>query len=887
MKDFSIPGYRLIRELGHGGMATVFLAIQESFGREVAVKIMSEQLSADPTFGERFLREAKIVSSLVHPHIVTVYDVGTADGKHFLSMEYVPGEDLKATLNRLPLQQIVRVIKEVASALDYAGKKGYVHRDIKPENIMLKNDDGRAILMDFGIARACDTLNGMTQTGTAIGTPYYMSPEQAKGADVDSRSDLYSLGVVLFQLLSGKVPYSGDSAISVGIKHISEPIPQLPEYLAQIFQPIIDKLMAKSPDDRFQSGASLISSLNNLDPELFNKISTVFNQQFESNSDETVFQPAISAEFWSQSSQFYLSQTGNLSDPMSRSGDNLKLHVTSQTRQTNQSDETKKSKTKVFLIGIVAFAIVLISLIVEKLMIVPETPPPQVIVEQAPKPTPEEIKALVEAEKKEQRLSEIKLIVGQISKLEDQLLTDITVHKELYDKYLTLGNLQASHPAVSEGRNKLKNALLAHLNAMIVSGNYKEANVFLDEIVVQFPELTESQAAIKITKETNQNKDIDLWLVKGKKLLRSDRLTGSGSENAYSYFSKVLAVDPTNKDAIKGIDDIASRFLVLANKSKLSGDFDTAKSNIQKARDLNSGATSDIDKAQKELDLEIEKQVASRHPQQSKIDNLISRAQSLRNQGINIFPVGDSALDIYRSILELNPSDKKALSGIEDIEKFYRNEVMQRIIARNYSDAKQALNEVVSRLGVTPGVRKIAAILNDELSQAGEERYVLEESSATYIRQPISTPQSNTAVSDPVKPSGEIVVPSTTSESPLGLVNQLTPSTGSVIMKLVIQSENFSSVDLPRFKALSSGRVVYVGFKYANFESDTTLLTADLYDGGKTLKISTVPVVVKGESGQAFFKLARPVTGFSLGSYHLDISLSGTKIGSYQFMIEK
>lgn len=887
MIDFSIPGYRLIRELGHGGMATVFLAIQESFGREVAVKIMSEQLSADPTFGERFLREARIVSSLVHPHIVTVYDVGTANGKHFLSMEYVPGEDLKATLNRLPLQQIVRVIKEVASALDYAGKKGYVHRDIKPENIMLKNDDGRAILMDFGIARACDTLNGMTQTGTAIGTPYYMSPEQAKGAEVDNRSDLYSLGVVLFQLLSGKVPYSGDSAISVGIKHISEPIPQLPEYLAQIFQPIIDKLMAKSPDDRFQSGASLISALNNLDAELLNRISTVFNQQFESNSDETVFQPVISAQFWSQSSQFYLSQTGKLSDPMSRSSDNLKLHATSQTRNTNQSDETNKSRKKVILIGISAFAIALIGLIVGKLMFVTETPPPQIIVKETPKPTPEEIKALVEAEKREQQLAEVKLIVDQISKLEGQLLTDIKVHKELSDKYVSLEKVEASHPVVSEGRNKLKNALLAHLNSMIVAGDYNEAKVFLDEIVVQFPELTESQAAIKITKETSQNRDIDGWLIKAKKLLRSDRLTGSGSENAYSYYSKVLAVDPTNKDAIKGIEDIARRFSVLANKATLSGDFESAKSNIQKARDLNSGATSDIDKAQKELDVAIEKQIASRHPQQSKIDNLISRAQSLRNQGKNIFPVGDSALDIYRSVLELNPSDKKALSGIEDIEKFYRNEVMQRVIARNYSDAKLALNEVVSRIGATPGVRKIAAILNDELSQAGEERFVLEESGETYVRQTSSTSQSNTADSVPVKPSGEIAVPSTPRESPPGLINQLAPSTGPAITKLVIQSENFNSVDLPKFKTLSSGRVVYVGFKYANFESDTTLLTADLYDGGRTLKISTVPVVVKGESGQAFFKLARPVTGFSLGSYHLDISLSGAKIGSYQFMIEK
>ncbi|MGI1678702.1 MAG: protein kinase [Cellvibrionaceae bacterium] len=249
--------------LGKGGMASVYLAIQESFGRKVALKVMNPALSADVKFGQRFLSEAKIVSQLIHPNIVTVYDVGISNEQHYLSMEYVPGLDLKTKRASLTMEESLRTIKDVAKALDYASMKGYVHRDVKPENIMLHEEDGRAVLMDFGIACLADKSSGMTQTGTAIGTPHYMSPEQAKGRAVDSRSDLYSLGVVLYLLIVGRVPYDADSAVAVGIKHISEPVPRLPNNIS-ILQEIIDKLLAKEPLSRFQTGAELVAAIEEL-----------------------------------------------------------------------------------------------------------------------------------------------------------------------------------------------------------------------------------------------------------------------------------------------------------------------------------------------------------------------------------------------------------------------------------------------------------------------------------------------------------------------------------------------------------------------------------------------------------------------------------------------
>jgi len=259
-----IPGYQIVRVLGKGGMATVYLAVQQIFERQVALKVMSTSLAEDPAFGQRFLREARIVSQLAHPNIISVYDVGVHQNAYYLSMEYIAGPDLKQAREQLSLAQKIQILLDIAQALEFASGKGYVHRDIKPENILLRKDSLSAVLMDFGIARAAQSDLAMTQTGMALGTPHYMSPEQAKGQVVDHRSDLYSLGVVFYYLLMGSVPYHADSAVAIGIKHLTEPVPELPEPWVPL-QPFISGLMAKLPQDRFQSATELISALKKVD----------------------------------------------------------------------------------------------------------------------------------------------------------------------------------------------------------------------------------------------------------------------------------------------------------------------------------------------------------------------------------------------------------------------------------------------------------------------------------------------------------------------------------------------------------------------------------------------------------------------------------------------
>ncbi|MFP6815653.1 MAG: protein kinase [Pseudomonadales bacterium] len=256
-----LPGFQVQKELGRGGMARVYLAVQKKFGRLVALKVVSADFANDVHFRKRFVQESRINARLTHPNIVQVYDVGSHEAQLYLVLEYIRGGDLNQRLERgMDLGELIQVVEDIGKALDHAHEKGFVHRDIKPENILFR-EDGSAVLTDFGIARLVDSNPSITRAGTVAGTPQYMSPEQASGREIDGRSDIYSLGVVFYRMLTGEVPYKADSAVSIGIKHLQEPIPRLPTYLAA-FQPIIDRCLAKKLAHRYQTAAELAAALD-------------------------------------------------------------------------------------------------------------------------------------------------------------------------------------------------------------------------------------------------------------------------------------------------------------------------------------------------------------------------------------------------------------------------------------------------------------------------------------------------------------------------------------------------------------------------------------------------------------------------------------------------
>ena len=255
-----LPGFEIDREIGRGGMAKVYLAVQKKFGRLVALKVVSAAYASDPEFRSRFLREIRINARLSHPNIVQVHDVGVHDSLLYLVLEYVSGGDLNQRLTRgLPLARLTAIVTDIGRALDFAHSRGFVHRDIKPENILFREDDS-AVLTDFGIAQVVSNNATISRTGTVFGTPHYMSPEQAAGKVLDGRSDIYSLGVVLYQMLTGDVPYKADTPIAIGVKHLQEPVPRLPPYL-KAFQDVVDRSLAKKPENRYQNGAELATAL--------------------------------------------------------------------------------------------------------------------------------------------------------------------------------------------------------------------------------------------------------------------------------------------------------------------------------------------------------------------------------------------------------------------------------------------------------------------------------------------------------------------------------------------------------------------------------------------------------------------------------------------------
>ncbi len=251
--------YEIIRRVGVGGMADVYLAEDTQLGREVALKILHPQYAGDDSFVERFRREALSAAKLQHPNIVQIYDSGRDADFNFIVMEYVEGQSLKDYLTEegpLEIGDACRIAREVLTALAYAHRTGLVHRDIKPGNILLSRD-GKVQVTDFGIARA-EAGSTMTQTGTILGTAYYLSPEQAQGLPLDGRSDIYSLGVVLYEMLTGRRPFEGDSPVSIAYKHVRE-MPKAPKaYRDDIPRPleaIVLTALTKKPEDRYSSAA--------------------------------------------------------------------------------------------------------------------------------------------------------------------------------------------------------------------------------------------------------------------------------------------------------------------------------------------------------------------------------------------------------------------------------------------------------------------------------------------------------------------------------------------------------------------------------------------------------------------------------------------------------
>src|SRR5215475_14304640 len=254
--------YRLEARIGAGGMSTVYRAVDETLERPVAIKLMNREVATDSDQLERFRREARAVAQLSHPHIVGVIDYGEDDSRPYIVFEYVEGETLKERIRRngrLPIAEAVAYAIEIARALGAAHARHIVHRDVKPQNVLV-DEEGSAKITDFGIARTLDE-EGLTADGRVLGTTDYVSPEQALGHQVTGQSDLYSLGIVLFEMLTGDVPFRGENQVAVAMKHVREPLPDVQELRPEVsatLAAVVDRATAKDLERRYGSDEEMV-----------------------------------------------------------------------------------------------------------------------------------------------------------------------------------------------------------------------------------------------------------------------------------------------------------------------------------------------------------------------------------------------------------------------------------------------------------------------------------------------------------------------------------------------------------------------------------------------------------------------------------------------------
>ena len=260
-----IGRYIVKSELGRGGMATVYRAHDPSVDREVAIKVLPREMLHDPQFRSRFEREIKMVAALEHPSIVPIYDVGDEDGQPYFVMRYMTGGSLSDAIEKgkFSVQDTARIVEKIAKGLAYSHRKGIIHRDLKPDNILF-DDNGDPFISDFGVAKLTESSGGLTGSGV-IGTPAYMSPEQAQGSEIDGRSDVYGLGVIIYQMLSGQQPYSADTPMGVVVKHITEPVPEILNLIPTLpheVDEVIKTAMAKDKVNRYSTTVDLAKALN-------------------------------------------------------------------------------------------------------------------------------------------------------------------------------------------------------------------------------------------------------------------------------------------------------------------------------------------------------------------------------------------------------------------------------------------------------------------------------------------------------------------------------------------------------------------------------------------------------------------------------------------------
>jgi hypothetical protein len=795
-----IPGYRIVRALGRGGMATVYLAMQESVQREVALKIMSPTLHGDAEFGERFLREARIAASLRHRHVVQVHDVGRADDLHYIAMEYLSGGPvLQRDKGSGDLAFCLRITREIALALDYAHRRGVIHRDIKPDNILLRDDEA-AVLSDFGIARAHDSKR-MTMTGTILGTPHYMSPEQASGGAVDGRADLYSLGIVFHELVVGAVPFDAADWVSVGLMHLSAPVPRLPGSLKRL-QPLVDTMLAKDPAERLQTGAELAEEIEKIERSLsgpravvlkppsapLTTVLPITNRReppLDAVSEEpelgeieaALARPSPRARRRTVAEQAgaparapawrwlllllplllgiaYL-QREPLRELLAPSGhEQILLQAEDALKRGHLSGDNPPGASQLFSMvialnpdnprardGLARVAQAMLAKAREALAEdrVEDASAALDSARKAGAPGIDIDALLAEIRSREQqegaldglvRRAQAALAAGNLDKAQDSAL-------ELYGEAL---RVDPSSSVAQVGRRETLGLLLERARTQLAAGQIEEAAAQIDVVAsidpghLALPEASARLAEARQRAESGLAKLIE----EGDALLKQGRLIAPAGNSARDRYRRAVALDAANAAAAQGLRKVATALVQQASRKMADFEFQDAARLLDEAAatDAAAGGLRAAQVRLRELQQtrgDLAAGVLS-PAQRETVDRTLVAAAAARAAGNVLYPPGESAWDLYRRVLSIEPANATARQGMAELPALARERFEAALGSSKLGAARASLEGLET---LSPGdvalpdmKRRLAAALLGYATERLEAREISQASEA-------------------------------------------------------------------------------------------------------------------------------------------------------------
>ncbi len=666
-----IPGYKVLREIGRGGMSIVYLAIQENLDRQVALKVMHHRITGDQEFKTRFQREGKSVAQLTHLNIVNIFDMGITGDHYYIAMEYIPNGNLKGLINdrSVTLKRQIEIIKDIAAALRYAHQKGCIHRDVKPMNILFR-EDGSAVLTDFGVAKMTHQASAtLTSTGFIIGTPRYMCPEQAKGDKVDNRSDIYSLGVVFFELLSGRTPYDSDSAISVLYKHVESPIPALPAYLSQ-YQPIIHRLLAKNPTDRYQ----------NIDEFLID-LDVPIKTPIRISESKTLLRPLD------------IGQTRVINPG--------RLHpATHQPRSSGKKRRLPALLTVVLLASIGGIYLYqqyfVLGLHNEGITILKDGD------------TPLSIANLLNTA--DQQFANAKLIAPP--------------DDNAYQTFKKVLTQQPNNSNATRGLKKIERKLIAQIKnhqeknqtASALQLANKGLNFFPNQpAMLRLQRSLTSNQPNPLAKSQFAAQDIESLLETADNYLKKFHLTTPRNNNAYDIYQAILKRDPDNTVAAQGMQRIADTYLALAQSAKNRNDLTRAVSLIELGLKV-SPRHMGLDEFQNEIINNIANNAEQENKSavKTKISQLLTQAKAFEAASQLTKPANQNAAEIYQQILSSDQDNDQARRGLHKIAD---HQVLLANKAMNKNNLELALDFVNEGLTFLPSHQALNRLKSNIISQ--------------------------------------------------------------------------------------------------------------------------------------------------------------------------